>query len=48
MHELKIPYAKYQELTQATPGDIIPVWLAEAARHAWDLDLSGRRVAGTS
>jgi hypothetical protein len=44
---MKIPYSKYRELTQAVCGDVIPVWLAEAARRAWDLDLSGRPVAGT-
>ncbi len=44
---MKIPYTKYQEFTQIISGDIIPVWLAEAARRAWDLDLSGRPVAGT-
>ncbi|MGH3932884.1 MAG: hypothetical protein ACRDTF_23250 [Pseudonocardiaceae bacterium] len=44
---VKIPYARYQELTQAIPGGMIPVWLAGAANRAWDLDLSGRPVTGT-
>ena len=44
---VKIPYSKYRELTQDIPGGIIPVWLAETACRAWDLDLSGRPVAGT-
>ncbi|MGH3800787.1 MAG: radical SAM protein [Pseudonocardiaceae bacterium] len=44
---MKIPYSRYWELTQAIPGDIIPLWLAGAASRAWDLDLSGRPVAGT-
>lgn len=44
---VKIPYVKYQELIHAVPGDIIPTWLVDAACRAWDLDLSGRSVAGT-
>ncbi|MGH4003596.1 MAG: radical SAM protein [Pseudonocardiaceae bacterium] len=44
---MKIPYSRYRELTQAVLGDIIPLWLAGAASRAWDLDLSGRPVAGT-
>ncbi len=44
---IKIPYPRYRELTQALPGDIIPLWLAGAAYRAWDVDLSGRPVAGT-
>ncbi|HEU0088808.1 MAG TPA: radical SAM protein [Pseudonocardiaceae bacterium] len=44
---VKIPYLRYQELTQALPGDIIPTWLTEAACRAWGLDLSGRTIAGT-
>jgi len=44
---IKIPYAKYQELTRGISGEIIPVWLAGAARQAWDLDLSERSIAET-
>ncbi len=33
---MKIPNSKYRELAQAVCADMIPVWLVEAARHAWD------------
>lgn len=44
---VKIPYPKYQELTKAIAGAMIPLWLVGAARRAWELDLSGRPVRGT-
>ena len=44
---IKISYTKYQELRRRISGDIVPAWLTEAARRAWDLDISGRHVGGT-
>jgi MoaA/NifB/PqqE/SkfB family radical SAM enzyme len=43
---LKIPHPRYLELRQAAAGgDPCPVWLADAVRRQWELDL-GARPAG--
>ncbi|MGH3833556.1 MAG: hypothetical protein ACRDRS_24495, partial [Pseudonocardiaceae bacterium] len=36
---MKIPPTKYEDLTHAAPDDTVPVWLARAVHHAWDLDI---------
>src|SRR5260370_38392904 len=41
---VKIPRPRYAELATA---QACPAWLADAAQHAWNLDLSGRPVTGT-
>jgi hypothetical protein len=42
-----IPRAKYMELVEAIPGDIMPTWLAAAARRAWYLDVSDEPMSRT-
>lgn len=44
---IKIPRAKYADLTHIAPDDIVPVWLAGAAHRAWDLDIFDEPLSGT-
>lgn len=39
---IKISWRRYEQLQLAWAAEVCPVWLAEAARHSWQLDLSGR------
>jgi MoaA/NifB/PqqE/SkfB family radical SAM enzyme len=42
-HAVKIPRRKYAELRQAAAvDDVIPSWLVDAARRAWEIDVSGQ------
>lgn len=43
---VKLPRARYEELTSARAGMPCPLWITEAAREAFGLDLTGRRLAG--
>ena len=39
---IKIPQARYAQLRAIEAGESSPDWLADAARHAWGIDVSGR------
>jgi hypothetical protein len=39
---VKISPGRYAELQSAGPDEPCPGWLADAARHAWGIDISGR------
>ncbi len=41
---VKIPPRRYVELRRAQPAGPCPGWLADAASHAWRIDISGRPV----
>ena len=42
---MKLPRARYEELASAPGGMPCPSWTAEAARRAFGLDLTERRLA---
>lgn len=42
-----IPRAKYMELVEAVPDDIIPAWLTATARRAWNLDIHNKPMSRT-
>jgi hypothetical protein len=42
---VKLPCARYEELASAPAGMPCPSWTAEAARRAFGLDLTERRLA---
>lgn len=44
---IKIPHAKYADLTHTAPDDIVPVWLAGAAHRAWDLNIFDEPLSDT-
>ncbi|MDO0914047.1 radical SAM protein [Streptomyces sp. DT2A-34] len=45
---LKIPRLKFVQLKAAVSGgEPVPVWLADAVRRSWKIDLAGRPAAGT-
>jgi hypothetical protein len=39
---MRISRVRYAQLKAAGAGDPSPDWLADAARHAWEIDISGR------
>lgn len=41
---INIPQARYEQLRSAGSGQPAPDWLAAAARHAWDIDISSRTL----
>ena len=43
-HGLKIPHSKYLQLRQTAADGVCPAWLADAARTAWNLEISERAV----
>ena len=44
---VKIPAARYAQLQAASPAGACPGWLADAARTAWGIDVSGRPLRET-
>ncbi len=44
-HGLKLPHSKYLQLRQIAAADgACPAWLTDAARTAWNLEISERAV----
>src|SRR5258708_2167811 len=41
---IKISAGKYAQLQSAGPADPCPDWLADAARHAWAISISGQPI----
>jgi uncharacterized Fe-S cluster-containing radical SAM superfamily protein len=41
---VKIPGSRYAELRSAGPAEPCPDWLADAARHSWDIDIRRREL----
>ncbi|MET8763452.1 radical SAM protein [Lentzea sp. NPDC004782] len=46
---VKVGAHRYRDLLAAAtrPDNVVPAWLADAARQRWDLDLAGRRLTDT-